>query len=161
MLLNFCLAKCGISILSFKFNELKTVKELVEIKNKNELLNFLLEMNIANKTQSKNQYRSLKLLTFSEIYSFISSEKDFLKQYGIKHLYIFGSCVRNEVRVDSDIDFLVSMNQDLTYKEKEENLNILSDILYKKLHHFVDFIEISDYLNNTTIKEFANSKLVF
>ena len=38
---------------------------------------------------------------------------------------------------------------------------ILSDMFYKKTKHFVDFMEISDYLNDTIIKELNDVNKLF
>ena len=76
-------------------------------------------------------------------------------------MFIFGSYAKNAERVDSDVDLLVIMNQDLTNKEKEDNLMVLSDMFYKKTKHFVDFMEISDYLNDTIIKELNDVNKLF
>ena len=65
------------------------------------------------------------------IYNF-KKEQKLLESYGIRHLFIFGSYAKNTERVDSDVDLLVIMNQDLTNKEKEDSLMVLSDMFYKK-----------------------------
>ena len=131
------------------------------ISNKNELFNYLLSAIKNNKTQKKNDYRGLEAISFSQIYTILKKEQKLLESYGIRHLFIFGSYAKNTERVDSDVDLLVIMNQDLTNKEKEANLMILSDMFYKKTKHFVDFMEISDYLNDTIIKELNDVNKLF
>ena len=59
-------------------------------------------------------------------------EHKLLDSYGIRHLFIFGSYAKNTERVDSGVGLLVIMNQDLTNKEKEDSLMVLSDMFYKK-----------------------------
>lgn len=114
-----------------------------------------------NKTPKENDYRGLEIISFSQIYNIFKNEQKVLEAYGIRHLFIFGSYAKNTERVDSDVDLLVIMNQDLTNKEKEANLMILSDMFYKKTKHFVDFMEISDYLNDTIIKELNDVNKLF
>lgn len=38
---------------------------------------------------------------------------DFERRYGVTRIGIFGSCARNEIREDSDIDVVVEMKPDL------------------------------------------------
>lgn len=159
MFYNLCLAKGNISINSFLEKDYKEIE--ARISNKNELLNYLIGVNKNNKTQKKNDYRGLETISFSQIYSILKDEQKLLESYGIKHLFIFGSYAKNAERIDSDVDLLVIMNQDLTNKEKEDNLIILSDMFYKKTNHFVDFMEISDYLNDTIIKELNDVNKIF
>jgi len=40
---------------------------------------------------------------------------EFLKRFGAKHLALFGSAVRDELRVDSDIDVLVEFEGPATF----------------------------------------------
>ena len=37
-----------------------------------------------------------------------------LQQYGVKRVGLFGSCVRGEMREDSDIDILVEIEKDIS-----------------------------------------------
>ena len=129
--------------------------------NQNELFNFLIQANRNNKVQNKKDYRGLETISFSQIYNIFKDEQKLLEAYGIKHLFIFGSFAKNAERIDSDVDILVVMNQDLTNKEKENNLAVLSNMFYKKIKHFIDFMEISDYINDTIIKEFNDVNKIF
>ena len=40
---------------------------------------------------------------------------EFLKRFGARHLALFGSAARDELRVDSDIDVLVEFNGPATF----------------------------------------------
>lgn len=159
MFYNLCLAKGNIAINSFLEKDYKEIE--VRISNKNELFKYLISAINNNKTQKKNDYRELEIISFSQIYYIFKNEQKILEAYGIRHLFIFGSYAKNAERVDSDVDLLVIMNQDLTNKEKEDNLMVLSDMFYKKTKHFVDFMEISDYLNDTIIKELNDVNKLF
>ena len=130
MFYNLCLAKGNIPINSFLEKDYKELE--ARISNKNELFNYLLSAIKNNKTQKKNDYRGLEAISFSQIYTILKKEQKLLESYGIRHLFIFGSYAKNTERVDSDVDLLVIMNQDLTNKEKEDSLMVLSDMFYKK-----------------------------
>lgn len=45
--------------------------------------------------------------TKNELMTFLETHKEDLKSFGIRKLGVFGSFVRNEPRVDSDLDLLV------------------------------------------------------
>ena len=61
----------------------------------------------------------------------------------------------NNFHINNNID------NESNNKEKEDNLMVLSDMFYKKTKHFVDFMEISDYLNDTIIKELNDVNKLF
>lgn len=59
-----------------------------------------------------------------------------LQSYGVKRVGLFGSCVRDEIREDSDIDILVEIEKDISLLdfaglklEIEEALGIKVDLV--------------------------------
>lgn len=68
-----------------------------------------------------------------EIKSIILRNKEILKKYKVKSIALFGSYVRNEQREDSDIDFLVEFDKEVTLFDIVELQDILTEILGKKV----------------------------
>ncbi len=61
------------------------------------------------RTAKKRTYNTVKSL--SEIINLLQKHKEELrKEYGVKHIKIFGSYARNEQKENSDLDILVSLN---------------------------------------------------
>lgn len=49
------------------------------------------------------------------VLALLKKKQEQLKQFGIKELALFGSVARNEANMDSDLDFLVEFNGELTF----------------------------------------------
>ena len=161
MFYNLALVKGQIPTVVFYDKKIHEYVKLRDSGTEEEMMKFLLEHLLSSKFQDKTFYENLELRSFSEVFNTIKKDQKILEKQGIKHLYIFGSYAKNSERVDSDIDLLVSMNDDLSYDQKREILNSLQDLYFKKLRHFVDFVEIGNYLSNQTIKDLAKINKVF
>jgi len=70
----------------------------------------------------------------NEILNILQKNKEELKKFGVKRIGIFGSAVRNELKKDSDIDFIV---------EFEENRGDMKD--------FIGVIEFLENLFNRNV----------
>ncbi|GAB6073198.1 nucleotidyltransferase [Venenivibrio stagnispumantis] len=71
----------------------------------------------------------------NEILNILQKNKEELKKFGVKRIGIFGSAVRNELKKDSDIDFIV---------EFEENRGDMKD--------FIGVIEFLENLFNRNVE---------
>lgn len=47
--------------------------------------------------------------------------KDLCKQYKVRSLYLFGSANTRNFKPESDLDFLISFNEDISIKEYTDN----------------------------------------
>ena len=72
----------------------------------------------------------------------IQTIKDYLRQYPVSKIGVFGSFARNEEREDSDIDILVKFEEPVSlftlvrmHRELEELLNRKVDIVSEKYLH--------------------------
>ena len=54
-------------------------------------------------------------------------------QYRARSVSVFGSCVRGEMRADSDIDFLVDFEEEYTLLDIAGMMNGLEDLLGRKM----------------------------
>jgi predicted nucleotidyltransferase len=51
-------------------------------------------------------------MTLTEIRTILEQQKPCLfKRYGVAEISVFGSCVRNEQRKDSDVDVLIELEE--------------------------------------------------
>ena len=62
------------------------------------------------------------------------------KAYGIKDVRVFGSVVREEDTEDSDIDFLISLGDNGTYREWFDFAHGLEDLLHKDINKKIDVV---------------------
>lgn len=83
------------------------------------------------------------------------------EKYGVKHMYVFGSCAKGEQRIDSDIDLLVNFSLDLTLEQREENAKSMFDYYTNLFRRFVDINEVGEYIPDRLIKETIKHKKIF
>ena len=161
MFYNYCLVKGDLPMVVFvakQLNDYEKIKESSDIK---EMTSFLMNHMKDSKFQEKKYYENLRVLNYSDLYKIFTEDEKLLNKYGIKHLYVFGSFAKSNERIDSDIDLLANIDDNMSIIDKQKNIEILSDLYYKKLNRFVDIMEISNYLNDYVIKEMADSIKIF
>lgn len=59
---------------------------------------------------------------------------------GVRKLYVFGSAVSDDFRDDSDIDFLISLSDDLTTEQYTDNYFTLQYKLRELFHREIDIV---------------------
>jgi predicted nucleotidyltransferase len=82
----------------------------------------------------------------------LASEKE-IRSYGVKHLGIFGSFVRDEAKENSDIDFFIDF--DIEYKTLKNFLR-LADILEELTGRKIEIVtpqSLSKYIGPYILKE--------
>ena len=67
-----------------------------------------------------------------DIISLLETNRDAIRNYGVKELGIFGSFVRNEQRPDSDVDVLVEMERN-TFDAYMDLLFFFEDLFGRKV----------------------------
>jgi predicted nucleotidyltransferase len=75
-----------------------------------------------------------------------------LNRYGIKKAGLFGSCVRGELREDSDLDILVELDSDLSLLEFIRIKLDLEDMLGRNID-LVEYSTIKPRLKERILKE--------
>ena len=69
-----------------------------------------------------------------KVLDFFESHKQLIiERFGVKHLALFGSVVRDEAREDSDLDVLVEFEGKETYRNYFDLLFYLEDNLHCKI----------------------------
>ena len=94
-----------------------------------------------------------KNINKSIIFSTLQSKQMELEGYGVKRIGLFGSFVRDENKVDSDIDFLVDFQRE---KKSLHNLVNLGDFLEGLFGRKVDLVTpqgLSKYIGPHILKE--------
>ena len=66
---------------------------------------------------------------------------------------LHGSYAKNENRIDSDIDLIVELSEDLAYNKRLNIVSQLKDKYEKEFKRFVDIQEVSRILSEEYIKE--------
>lgn len=74
------------------------------------------------------------------------------RQCRAREIFVFGSYVRGDMRVDSDIDFLVDFEDDYTLLDIARLLNGLEDLLGQKVD-VVDRPSLREELQETVFRE--------
>lgn len=75
-----------------------------------------------------------------------------LRPYGVKRAGLFGSCVREELRQDSDIDILVDIEKDISLFDFIGLKLEIEDALGKKVD-LVEYAAIKPLLRNRILNE--------
>ncbi len=159
--LNFSLVKIGIPVLVFNETVLKELSELYILDSSNNLVCYITKFILESKKQDKSYYQKLKKLTFKEIFQTLFNDKLLLIQFGVKHLYVFGSFAQDTERLDSDIDLLVEFSLDITKESKQKFKDTIWQIYFDKFKRFIDLIEVGPYLSENLLKEINNCTKVF
>ncbi len=161
MFLNFSLVKVGIPVLVFNETVLKELNELYILNSPSSLVSYITKFILESKKQDKSYYQNLRKLTFKEIFQTLADDKVLLTQFGVKHLYIFGSFAQGTERLDSDIDLLVEFSLDITKESKQKFKEAIKQLYFEKFKRFVDLIEVGPYLSENLLKEINSCTKVF
>ncbi|MBN1834034.1 MAG: nucleotidyltransferase family protein [Deltaproteobacteria bacterium] len=95
----------------------------------------------------------MKISKKHEIFNTLHQSQPRLKALGVKRIGLFGSFVRGEQRVDSDIDLLVEFEPD---RKSFDTFMELSFFLEDALHHQIELVtleSLSPYLGPHILKE--------
>lgn len=95
----------------------------------------------------------------SLVESNLSEIKDAMRSYGVIRAYLFGSAAIGNMSDDSDIDFMVSFNPDLSYTEYGSNYFQLIYALQKILKKDVDIVA-EETITNPYLLQSINSQKI-
>tara|TARA_R110000772_G_scaffold155153_1_gene266233 strand:+ start:327 stop:635 length:309 start_codon:yes stop_codon:yes gene_type:complete len=85
---------------------------------------------------------------------------DICKSLRIKRMYVFGSMATNAYTNSSDIDLLISFEDDITAEEYSDNYFILHHKLRELLKKEIDIITERSLSNTHFINKINNEKLL-
>jgi predicted nucleotidyltransferase len=95
----------------------------------------------------------------SLVESNLSEIKDVMRSYGVISAYLFGSAAVGNMSDDSDVDFMVSFNPDLSYTEYGDNYFQLIYALQKLLKKDVDIIAEETITNPYLLQNINSQKI--
>jgi len=75
-----------------------------------------------------------------------------LKEYGVEKVALFGSCVRDEMEGDSDIDILVEIKKDISLLDFVELKQKIEEALGRKVD-LVEYDTLKPLLRERILKE--------
>ncbi|MDB5030354.1 nucleotidyltransferase domain-containing protein [Mucilaginibacter sp.] len=95
----------------------------------------------------------------SLVESNLSEIKDVMRSYGVIRAYLFGSAAIGNMADDSDVDFMVSFNPDLSYTEYGNNYFQLIYALQKLLKKDVDIVAEETITNPYLLQRINSQKI--
>ncbi len=98
--------------------------------------------------------------TKTSIISAIQKNQDKIKSFGVKKLGLFGSFVRGEQRLDSDIDLLVEFQAEQKTFDNFIQLSFFLEDMLKQPVELVTTESLSPYLGPYIIEEVENVPLI-
>ncbi len=88
----------------------------------------------------------------------LSQVQQICKTHFVKELYVFGSAARNEMKEDSDVDFLYTMQDNVPEKEYANNFFDLLWKLEEVFNRKVDLVAEKYLRNKYFIREVNETK---
>ena len=161
MFFNYELVKNNIPSIRLVRNDIIKYEKLIEDKNKEEL--FIFFKNIIDNFEffEKSYFDNLKELSLSDIIKVFRKNEEELKSiYKVKKLIIYGSYAKGINRYDSDIDILIRLDNDLTFKERLNIINELKEKYKNIFNRFVDIEEIAYFFDDNYLKEINGMKII-
>jgi predicted nucleotidyltransferase len=98
--------------------------------------------------------------TKTDIISVIQKNRDKIKAFGVKKLGLFGSFVRGEQRLDSDIDLLVEFKAEQKTFDNFIQLSFFLEDMFKQPVELVTPESLSPYLGPYIIEEVEDVPLI-
>ncbi len=145
LMLNYLLYRYDYPMIKLLYKDFTEYDEVIKTKDEQKLTIFLIKLLQKQKIQDKSYYKNLKPLSLEEVYEGIKEEKETLKElFRVKSVAITGSFSKGDMRIDSDIDLLISYQDPICYIEKIKCYNGLKEYLENKFKRFVDLIETSN-----------------
>lgn len=160
MLFNSSLVRRNHPIITFTLRNI--IKYINLMKEKADVSELIKDAINSSRYQEKSYYKNLRPITLMDIYYKMNDmKKEIEEKYKIKSILIYGSFSKGLERKDSDIDFLVMLDENISYKEKLKLIEELKDELTKEFKRYVDIHEINKYLNDFMINETKNAIKIF
>lgn len=97
---------------------------------------------------------------YSTLETYKKTIAEICKSLRVKQMYVFGSLTKNSFYDSSDIDFLISFDDNISIEEYSENYFTLHHILRELLQREVDITTERSLSNPYFIKRINNEKLL-
>lgn len=103
--------------------------------------------------QEKSYYKELTDLSKKEIIQVLKKDEEYLRKNNIETLILFGSFTREEQRIDSDIDLLVTFSDGISYIDKCNIIQMMKEEYKSKFKRYVDITELTNLVLDNYVKE--------
>lgn len=103
--------------------------------------------------QEKSYYKELTNLNKKEIIQVLKKDEEYLRKNNIETLILFGSFTREEQRIDSDIDLLVTFSDGISYIDKCNIIQMMKEEYKSKFKRYVDITELTNLVLDNYVKE--------
>ena len=122
--------------------------------NRNEEKLMLLYSRLETISNSENESKEIDVEKINE---YIKRNKNYiLARYHVEKLYLYGSFAKNTMNKNSDVDFLVMLEEDIINIEKERIIKELTEYLTKEIGIKVDIIDFTHAMKVLEINEMEN-----
>ena len=122
--------------------------------NRNEEKLMLLYSRLETISNSENESKEIDIEKINE---YIKRNKNYiLARYHVEKLYLYGSFAKNTMNKNSDIDFLVILEEDIINIEKARIIKELIEYLTKEIGIKVDIIDFTHAMKVLEINEMEN-----
>lgn len=103
--------------------------------------------------QEKSYYKELTDLSKKEIIQVLKKDEEYLRKNNIETLILFGSFTREEQRMDSDMDLLVTFSDGISYIDKCNIIQMMKEEYKSKFKRYVDITELTNLVLDNYVKE--------
>ncbi|MFA6377863.1 MAG: nucleotidyltransferase domain-containing protein [Acholeplasmataceae bacterium] len=145
MFFNVCLLKNGYRTIKITTTKLADYLKLYDSYRSGvhyTYYNFFIDLYNSLPFQDKNFYSKLCALSPDEIADTLAKDQDYLKEhYHCISMSLFGSFFDGDYRFDSDIDLFVTIEQGLTYLQKETLVQEFKNHYQNVFHRYIDLKE--------------------
>jgi uncharacterized protein len=100
------------------------------------------------------------MLTKQEIFKKIQDNKEIIKSFGVTQIGLFGSYVRNEQTIESDIDLLIDYDiVNIDFKKYMQFCFMMDDLFHNIKVEVVTKNGLSKYIGPYILKEVENVEI--
>lgn len=89
----------------------------------------------------------------------ISELHDICKKYQVSSLFLFGSAARNQLTTESDLDFLISFNNEVQLLKYADNYFDCLEALKQLFKKEIDLVTANSLKNPILIQEINKTKI--
>ncbi|MDR1697967.1 MAG: nucleotidyltransferase domain-containing protein [Erysipelotrichaceae bacterium] len=140
----------------------KQFLKALKAKDLKQLVNILIDAGYGAIGLESGPHQEIESRSVEEIISILEDDfEEIRKRYRVKHLFLYGSIVKNTTHHQSDLDFLVIQDGKLSHYEQHQHSAALKEFLETKLLAKCDVLDFSCSLKHAEIKEMNNKIKIF
>ncbi len=162
LIANYILVKSGKFPIIFHELDRKNIRDLI----KNDEDKHLLEVIYMYEFQTRHgigyEESDRNGITLKEVIEILkTNQQDMMRQFKLKHLFIYGSLAKGSTHYSSDVDLLVDFGDEMINFHKQEYINEIQKYLKTRIKNKMDILDFSYSLMYAEIKEMNNTIKIF